>query len=106
MKVTFANRTVPLGDETRNGIEGRIHFALSRFGSYIEQVSVRIAKGDRVSGGDRPQVLCRLSVRMKLLGSFSVDSVNEGDPVVAASWAAERAAKRVHRILDRQRFET
>jgi hypothetical protein len=42
---------------------------------------------------------------MKRLGSFSIDSVNDDDPVAAASWAAERAAKRVQRILDRQRHE-
>jgi hypothetical protein len=42
---------------------------------------------------------------MKQLGSFSIESVN-GDAVAAASWAVDRAAKRVERILDRRRDET
>jgi hypothetical protein len=106
VKVTFPNRTDAPDDKTRGGIEDRIHFALSRFGSHIEQVSVRIAEVDSTKERDGSQVLCRLSVRMKQLGSLSVDSVNDDDPLAAASWAADRAAKRVQRILDRQRDET
>lgn len=105
MKVTFPNRTSAPDDKTRDGIEDRIHFALSRFGPSIEQVSVRIAEVDTAQDRDGSQVLCRLSVRMKQLGSFSIDSLND-DPVAAASWAADRAAKRVQRFLDRRRDET
>ncbi len=48
------------------------------------------------------QRLCRLSVRMKRLGSFSVESIEKETPN-AVSRAVNRAAKQVQRILDRQR---
>ena len=51
------------------------------------------------------QPLCRLSVRMKRLGSFASESV-EDEVMIAVSRAAERAAKQAQRILDRQRDET
>ena len=103
MKVTFSSRTSSLGDTMREDIRSRIWFALSPFGPRIEQVTVQIG----VVGGTRgsSQQLCRLSVRMKRLGSFSIESV-EDEMAIAVSRAAERAAKQVQRILDRQRDET
>ena len=103
MKVSFPDRTSALNDDTREDIRRRMHFALSRFGTHIEQVTVRIV--DTAEDRDGSQVLCRLSVRMKRLGSFSIESVKD-KVAVAVSWAADRAAQRVQRILDRQRNET
>jgi hypothetical protein len=106
MKVTFAcpHRTRAPDAPTRDGIQHRIDFALSRFGPRIEQVTVRISNRDPGEDRDGSPVLCRLSVRIKQLGSFSIESIND-DPVAAASWAVDRAAKRVQRILDRRRDE-
>ncbi len=103
MKVTVSSRTSSIDDVMREDIRGRIYFALSRFSPRIEQVTVQVGKvvGARVSS----QRLCRLSVRMKRLGSFSIESV-EDEVMIAVSRAAERAAKQVQRILDRQRDET
>ena len=60
---------------------------------------------DVVGARGSSQWLCRLSVRMKRLGSFSIESV-EDEVMITVSRAADRAAKKVQRILDRQRDET
>ena len=103
MIVSFSNRSSSLDDDTRRAIRRRLHFALSRFGTRIQQVTVQIV--DTAEDRDGSQVLCRLSVRMKQIGSFSIESVKD-EAVTAVSWAADRAAKRVQRILDRQHDET
>ncbi len=103
MKVTVSSRASSLDDTMREGIRNRIYYALSRFGPRIDKVTVQIE--DVGATRESSQQLCRLSVRMKRLGSFSIESV-EDEVMIAVSRAAERAAKRVQRILDRQRDET
>ena len=103
MKVTVSSRTSPIDDVIRADIRGRVHFALSRFSPRIDEVTVQIGEVIEARGGS--QQLCRLSVRMKRLGSFSIESV-EDEVMIAISRAVERAAKRVQRILDRRRDET
>ena len=102
MKVRFSNQSSLL-DDARDDIRDRIYFALSRFSPRIEQVTVHIA--DVVGTPGSSQMLCRLSVRIKELGSFSIESV-EDEVAIAVSRAAERAAKQLQRILYRQRDET
>ena len=103
MQITVSSRTNSLDDAMRQDIRGRMCFALSRFSPRIEQVAVQIGN----VGGARgcAQQLCRLSVRMKRLGSFLVESVEE-ETLDAVSRAADRAAKQVQRILERRRDET
>ena len=103
MKVSFSGRTSLLDDDVGEDIRNRIHFALSRFSPRIEQVRVQIT--DVVRDTTSPQKLCRLSVRIKRLGSFSVDSVEE-QLASAVSRAADRAARQIERILDGQRDQT
>ena len=103
MKVTVSSRTNSLDEATPEDIRGRIYFALSRFSPHTEQVTVQI--GDVGGTRGNSQQLCRLSVRMKRLGSFKIESV-EGETPDAVSRAADRAAKQVQRILDRRRDET
>ena len=103
MKVTVSSRTSPIDDVMREDIRGQIYFALSRFSPRINEVTVQIAEVVVARGSS--QRLCRLSVRMKRLGSFSIESV-EDEVMIAVSRAAERAAKRVQRILDLQRDKT
>ncbi len=103
MKVNVSSRTSPIDDVMRADIRGRIYFALSRFSPRIDEVTVQI--GEVVEARGSSQQLCRLSVRMKRLGSFSIESV-EDEVMIAVSRAADRAAKEVQRILDRQRDET
>lgn len=103
MKVTVSSRTKLLDDAAREDIRGRIYFALSRFSPHIDQVSVKVEDAGATSGSS--QQLCRLSVRMKRIGSFSVESVEEAT-IDAVSRAANRAAKQGQRILERRRDET
>ena len=102
MKVTVSSRNCSPDDATRKDIRGQIFFALSRFSPRIEQVTVRIGDAGGTCGSS--QQLCRLLVRMKRLGSFSVESVEE-EILGAVSRAANRAAKQVRRILDQRRNE-
>ncbi len=102
MKVTVSSRTSSVDDAIRENIRSRIYFALNRFGTLIEQVTVQIGDVDGTRGNS--QQLCRLSVRMKRLGSFLAESIEE-ETFDAVSRAADRAAKRVQRILDRRRDE-
>jgi len=103
VKVTVSSRTISIDDVLREEIRCRIYFSLSRFSPRIGEVTVKI--GDVVGTGDSSRQVCRVSVRMKRLGSFSIESV-EDEVAIAVSRAAERAAKQVQRILDRQRDET
>ena len=103
MKVTVSSRTNSLDGLMREEIRGRIYFALSRFNPRIEKISVQIGDAGGTSGSS--QQLCRLSVRMKQLGSFSIVSVEEEEALDAVSRAADRAARQTQRILDRRRDE-
>ena len=103
MKVTVSSRTSSIDGVMRKDIRGRIYFALSRFSPRIDEVTVQIA--DVVEARGSSQRLCRLSVRMKQLGSFSIESVAD-ELRIAVSRAADRAAKRAQRIFNRQRDET
>jgi ribosome-associated translation inhibitor RaiA len=105
LKVTVSSRTTSIDGTMREEVRGRIHFALSRYGPRIGQVTVQIADGGGPRGGSQRLWLCRLSVRMKQHGSFSIESVQD-EVATAVSRAADRAAKQVQRILDRLRDET
>jgi len=102
MKVTVSSQTVPIDDRLREEVRGQVYFALSRYSPRIEQVTVRIGG---VGGTlEARRQLCRLSVRIKGLGSFLVESVEE-DLAAAVERAAERAARRLERILEEQRSQ-
>ncbi len=100
MKVTVSSHTVPVDDQLREEVRDQVYFALSRYTPRIEQVTVRIGGVGGVQGARRQ--LCRLSVRVKSLGSFLVESV-EAELAEAVGRAAERAARRLERILEEQR---
>ena len=105
MKVTISSGTSSIDDVMRDEIRNRIYSALSRFSHSIDEITVRIGEtvriGDVVGTRGRSQQLCRLSVRMKRLGSFLVESVEE-ETLDAVSRAVECAEKQVLRILDRR----
>ncbi len=103
MKVTVSSGTRPIDDVMRKEIRDRIYFALRRFRPSVDEITVRI--GDTVRARCSPQQLCRLSVRMKRIGSFLVESIEE-ETLDAVSQAAERAEKQVQRILDQRRDVT
>ncbi len=102
MNISVSSRAISIDDELHEKIDIWIYFALSRFSPRIDEAMVHLSEVFGASG--KSQRLCRLSVRMKNLGSFSIETV-EDEVAVAVSRAAERAAKQVQRILDRQRDE-
>ena len=75
MNVSVSSQTNSLDDAMRKDIHDRIYYSLSRFSPRIQKVTVRVGH----VGGTRSssQQLCRLSVRMKQLGSFLVESIEE-----------------------------
>ena len=100
MKVNVSSRSTVIDKSLVKGIRDRVYSAMSRYSPRIEVVTVRIEDVDAARGGG--ETLCRLSVRIKELGSFAVESVDD-EMSVAVSRAAGRAASRVLRLLDRQR---
>ena len=102
MKVTVSSQTVPIDDRLREAVRGQVYFALSRYSPRIEQVIVRVGGVGGMLEARRQ--LCRLSVRIKGLGSFLVESV-EDEFSEAVAHAAERAARRLQRILEEQRSQ-
>ncbi len=103
MRVTVSSRASSIDDVVSEEIRGRIYFSLSRFNPCIAEVTALIV--DVAGARGNSQRLCRLSVRLNGLGSLSIESI-EDDLMPAVSRAAERAAKQLQRILDRQRDET
>ena len=100
VKVTVASRKIVIGKSLRKDIRDRIYFAMSRYSPRIEAVTVRIEDVNEARSGS--ETLCRMSVRIKGIGSFAVESVDD-EMSVAVSRAARQAASRILRLLDRQR---
>ncbi len=103
MKVSLSNRPSSVDDDAREDIRGRIYLALSRFSLRIDEGAVQI--GEVNGGRASTQWLCRSSVPMKQLGSFSVESI-EVEPATTVSRAAGPCSEAVQRILARRRDET
>jgi ribosome-associated translation inhibitor RaiA len=100
MNVTISSKTTSVDDAMREEIRAQVYFALSRYSPRVDQVAVRIGHVGGMRGDGRQ--LCRLSVRIKPLGSFLVECV-EDDLAAAVTRAAERAARRLERFLDGER---
>ena len=61
--MVFSGGVCPLGDGMVEDVRNQIHFALNRCSRFP----------DVVQNSPNAVTLCRLSIRMKRLGSFSVD---------------------------------
>lgn len=102
MNISVSSRAIPIDDEMLEKIDMWVYFSLSRFGPRIDGALIHIA--EVIGARGKSQRLCRLSVRMNQLGSFSIETI-EDEVATAVSRAAERAAKQVQRILERQSDE-
>ncbi|QEG36327.1 MULTISPECIES: hypothetical protein [Bythopirellula] len=93
MKVTVLSQSMSLDNATRKDVQDSICRSLNRFNSEIDEVTVRIG----TAGGDSSVLrqLCRLSVRMKKIGSFLVESVGDSTSETV-SLAVERAANKLN----------
>ena len=100
MNVTISSKTTSVDEATRAEIRDQVYFVLSRYSPRIDQVAVRVGGVGGMDGDQRR--LCRLSVRIKPMGSFLVECV-EDNLESAVSRAAERAARRLDRMFDVER---
>lgn len=101
MRVTILNQLNSINKSTREDIQGRISRSLKRFNTDIDEVAVTVRIGTAAEASRASRTLCRLSVRMKKIGSFLVECIEDSLPE-AVSQAAERAARRLKLILDRR----
>jgi len=103
MTVSITDRDQLLTNEMRQFAERRLFFALSRFESKIETVSLLITDENGPRGGiDK---LCKLVIRLRHLNEIVI---SDKDANVSACVArlAQRAGRAVSRSVDRsQRFQ-
>ncbi|MBL9038689.1 MAG: HPF/RaiA family ribosome-associated protein [Archangium sp.] len=100
MKVDVRFRGLDASAALRDHAEKRVFFHLSRFGSELSAVVVRIADLNGPKGGVDKR--CHVVVRGRRIGSSTLDDVSH-DPYVCVEQAIERAGATVGRLLDRER---
>lgn len=99
MKIEIRGRS-KLPDHLRAHVERRVRFALSRFGSRIQRVTVRVSDLNGPRGGVDQQ--CRVVAHLGALGQLTVESV-DGNMSAAVDRAADRIGRSVARTIERSR---
>jgi putative sigma-54 modulation protein len=94
MRVELHVKGMDAEDALREYVERRIHFALSRFGSELERVAIRLTKTDGSQGASQKQ--CQIVIRLLPSGSVSVVATH-ADLFGAIDRAVERAGQSVQR---------
>jgi putative sigma-54 modulation protein len=96
MLVELSVKGVDVESIFKDYVQGRMHFALSRFGSDLKRVVVQLANTGGPEG--TPQNRCQVSMRLLRGESLSVVATH-GDLFVAIDRAVERASQSVRRRL-------
>ena len=100
MKLDIQNSNAALTPELRLHIERRLQFALSRFGTRIGQVTVRLSSLNGLKGGiDK---CCRIEVLVLPSGQAVVERTN-ADFENVVDRATGRIGQSVSQILEQQR---
>jgi putative sigma-54 modulation protein len=102
MKIDVRFRGLESSDALRDHIARRIHFHLSRFGSKVTAVLVRISDVNGPKGGVDKR--CQVTVRGPRLGLATLDEMS-GDAYAAVDIAVERIGRSIGRELDRARSD-
>ena len=103
MRISIVGRKEQLAPNTHEFAERRLLFALSRFDSKIDRVSMVIASVDGPRGGAGKS--CEVTVKMRRRPEVSVCSV-ESDVEASIARAAHRAERAVARAIERdQQFD-
>ena len=97
---TLRSAGVVTEQSLRDHIERRLTYALSRFGSRVNRVTVYLSDRNGPKGGIDKS--CRIVVRLRGLGE-SVSVVDDTDWTVAVDRAATRAGHNVSRELEKKR---
>jgi putative sigma-54 modulation protein len=98
MALSIVDRNKELSNESREQLERRLSFALSRFDSRIRQVSVVIEDVNGPRGGiDK---LCRIIVKLQRATDVII-SDQDSDIAKCIARAADRAGRSVARAIER-----
>ncbi len=100
MEIRVLSRGVSLTDVQNEFVERRIQFALGRFSSQVRAVQVTLSDINGPRGGN--DVLCRIKVLLKRSGDIVVGDTDGSVEAVVAG-VADRAARSLARLLERQR---
>ena len=100
MEIQILGRNVPLNPPQLELVERRIQYALNRFSSQVRTVQVTLSDVNGPKGGN--DILCRFKVLMRKKGEILVGDTDASIESAVAN-VADRAARSLARLLDRQR---
>ena len=100
MQIQIRERHVEVTEVLRAHVERRLGFALARFGVRIGRVIVRFSDTNGHRGGVDKR--CQIDVGLRPSGRVRSEDT-DADLGVAVNRAADRVARAVARVLDRER---
>ena len=102
MRFSVSGDRVKVTTDLREYIDRRLYFALGRFGTALDNVSVRVGDTNGPRGGVDKH--CRIVVKLRTSGStnITVDD-NDEDLRAAVARASNRAGRTVARSIERKR---
>jgi putative sigma-54 modulation protein len=98
VKIQIRERNVEVSDRLRTHIERKLGFELARFGQRIARVIVRFSDAQGDSGPDKR---CQIHVGLRSRSARVEDT--DADIFMAVDRAAERLARSVAHVLERER---
>ncbi|NQU21253.1 MAG: HPF/RaiA family ribosome-associated protein [Candidatus Nealsonbacteria bacterium] len=102
MRFSVSGDRIEITTDIREYIDRRLYFALGRFGTAIDNVSVRVGDTNGPRGGVDKH--CQIVVKLRASGShpIAVDD-NDEDLYAAVARASSRAGRTVARAIERRR---
>lgn len=100
MEIQILGRNVSLNPPQIEVIERRIQYALNRFSTQVRTVQVTLSDVNGPKGGQ--DILCRFKVLLRKRGEVLVGDTDVSIESAVAN-VADRAARSLGRLLDRQR---
>ncbi len=100
MEIRILGRNVSLSASQQELVERRTQYALNRFSTQIRTVQVTLSDVNGPKGGS--DILCRFKVQLRKQGEILVGDTDVCIESAVAN-VADRAARSLARLLDRQR---
>lgn len=97
MRVRVEQQGRPLSRSLRDEVENRLHFALARFDSRVERVSVTLSQEPGVRG--QLETTCQVVVKLRRAAEVRIVR-QDADPRACVARAVERAGRAVQRAID------
>ena len=98
MSLAIIDRSGVLSEELRQFAERRLRFALSRFDSKIQRISLVLTDTNGPRGG--VDKLCRITVSLRRANDVAI-SDEDADAATCIARAAERIGRAVARAIER-----